>query len=155
MNTGASVAVDGTSTESLNSDELRANLRQADPGILVAVLAQLTGDPAVVDRFAAKVSHVPDPPERAGVTDADTLDEIVAAVVAAVGTARPVGALAADDPEVFARIAPVALGGEVGAEYLGLLLEQGGFHPPNRYCRAPPSCPTTSASPSSARASRG
>lgn len=130
MNTGASVAVDGTSTESLNSDELRANLRQADPGILVAVLAQLTGDPAVVDRFAAKVSHVPDPPERAGVTDADTLDEIVAAVVAAVGAARPVGALAADDPELFARIAPVALGGEVGNEYLGLLLEQGGFQPP-------------------------
>ncbi len=29
----------------LDPDELRANLRQADPGVLVAVLAQLTGDP--------------------------------------------------------------------------------------------------------------
>lgn len=49
--------------------ELRANLRQADPRVLVAVLAQLTGDPAVADRFAPKITHVPDPPEQAGVTD--------------------------------------------------------------------------------------
>ena len=29
-------------------DELRANLLKADPGVLVAVLAQLTGDPSVI-----------------------------------------------------------------------------------------------------------
>ena len=31
---------------------LRSNLEQADAGVLVAVLAQLSGDPGVVDRFA-------------------------------------------------------------------------------------------------------
>ena len=53
-------------------DELRDNLRQADPGVLVAVLAQLTGDPSVIDSYGPKISHIPDPPERAGVTDPDT-----------------------------------------------------------------------------------
>ncbi len=46
----------------LDPEELRANLRQADAGVLVAVLAQLTGDPRVVDRFGPKISHIPDPP---------------------------------------------------------------------------------------------
>ena len=45
---------------SVNPDELRDKLRQADPGVLVAVLAQLTGDPSVIDRFGPKISHVPD-----------------------------------------------------------------------------------------------
>ena len=56
----------------IDSSELRANLEKADPGVLVAVLAQLTGDPSVIDRFESKISYVPDPPERAGVTDPDT-----------------------------------------------------------------------------------
>ena len=36
------------------------------------VLAQITGDPSVIDRFGSRISHVPDPPERAGVTDPGT-----------------------------------------------------------------------------------
>lgn len=40
---------------------LRSNLEQADAGVLVAVLAQLSGDPGVVDRFGSKIAHVPDP----------------------------------------------------------------------------------------------
>ncbi len=109
--------------------ELRAHLRQADCGVLVAVLAQLTGDHGVVDRFAPKITHVPNPPEQAGGADAETAASLVEAVVAAVRSPRPAHALPADDPDLFARIAPVALGGTVGAEYLPLLLEQGGFHP--------------------------
>ncbi len=42
--------------------ELRDNLRQADPGVLVAVLAQLTGDPSVIDTYASKISHLPTRP---------------------------------------------------------------------------------------------
>ena len=114
----------------LDPGELRTNLRQADPGVLVAVLAQLTGDPAVVDRFAPRITYVPAPPEQAGLTDPSTLAELIEAVVAALQSPRPAGASVDDDPDLFARIAPVALGGAVGAEYLPLLLEQGGFHPP-------------------------
>lgn len=112
-----------------NTDELRANLRLADAGVLVAVLAQLTGDPSVMDRFAAKISFVPDPPEQAGVTDPQTAETLVDAVVAALGAVRRVDAVSADDAELFGRIAPLALGSEVGPEYVELLLEQGGFHP--------------------------
>ena len=63
--------------EPVDPEELRNNLRQADPGVLVAVLAQLTGDASVVDRFGPRISHVPDPPERAGVTDPDTAEALV------------------------------------------------------------------------------
>ncbi|TXI41121.1 MAG: NAD(P)/FAD-dependent oxidoreductase [Mycobacterium sp.] len=108
--------------------DLRAYLRRADAGVLVAVLAQLTGDPAVVDRFASKISFTPDPPEQAGTTDPDTAEVLVEAVVAALGAPHAADALPADDPELFARIAPLALGTAVGQEYVDLLLEQGGFH---------------------------
>ncbi len=107
--------------------ELRANLRQADPGVLVAVLAQLTGDATVIDRFGPAISHVPDPPERAGVTDPDTAEALVSAVVEALERPRSDGALAADDPGLFRRLLPVALGSEVDEEFVPLLLEQGGF----------------------------
>ncbi len=104
---------------------LRTHLLQADAGVLVAVLAQLTGDAGVVDRFAGRISHVPDPPEQLGVADDDTMAELADAIVAAMSGLRPVDA----DPALFARIAPVALGGPIDDEYLGLLLEQGGFQP--------------------------
>ncbi|MBP1821973.1 cation diffusion facilitator CzcD-associated flavoprotein CzcO [Mycobacterium sp. OAE908] len=105
-------------------DQLRASLRQADPGVLVAVLAQLTGDGSVIERFGPAISHVPDPPERAGVTDADTAEALVAAVVEALDA--PVSSDAVD-PELFKRLLPLALGCEVDDEFVPLLLEQGGF----------------------------
>jgi len=126
MTTDATVTPDHTDS---NPAELRSYLRQADAGVLVAVLAQLTGDPAVVDRFADKISFEPDPPEQIGVTDDETREMLVEAVMVALDQPRPAGALPSDDPELFARIAPLALGTEVSAEYVGLLLEQGGFHP--------------------------
>ncbi|OBB98829.1 cyclohexanone monooxygenase [Mycobacterium sp. 852013-50091_SCH5140682] len=126
------MTTDATATAAeavMDADELRENLRQADAGVLVAVLAQLTGDPDVVDRFGPQISHVPDPPEHIGVAAPETLDELVDEIVVAMGTPRPVDAVCADDPELFGRIAPLALGTEVDTQYVGLLLEQGGFHP--------------------------
>jgi cation diffusion facilitator CzcD-associated flavoprotein CzcO len=108
-------------------DELMEKLRRADPGVLVAVLAQMTGDTSVLDRFGQKISHVPDPPERAGVTDSDTMEALVTAVVEALAAPRPPGSVAADDPRLFARLLPIALGSDVDDEFVPLLLEQGGF----------------------------
>jgi 4-hydroxyacetophenone monooxygenase len=108
-------------------DELRDNLRQADPGVLTAVLAQLTGDPGVIDTFAPKISHVPDPPERAGVTDPETATALVNDVVNALGGPRNGDAVPACDRDFFARLLPIALGSQVDDEQVDLLLEQGGF----------------------------
>lgn len=111
--------------------ELRANLEQADPGVLVAVLAQLSGDPAVADKFGPAISHVPDPPERAGVTDPQTAAAIVGALVDILtGASGRDGTVAADDPALFARIAPLGLGVAVDEREVPMLLEQGGFHKP-------------------------
>lgn len=95
--------------------------------MLVAVLAQLTGDPSVVDRYGPKITHVPDPPERAGTTDADTRDALVTAVIEAIDSPRPPDAPAPDGPVLFARLLPLALGSDVEDEFVPLLLEQGGF----------------------------
>ncbi|WIM86234.1 NAD(P)/FAD-dependent oxidoreductase [Candidatus Mycobacterium wuenschmannii] len=110
-----------------NVDELRDNLRQADPGVLVAVLAQLTGDVGVLERYADKISHVPDPPERAGVADADTTAALVAQIVDALGQVSHTGPGQACDREFFTRLLPIALGSAVDDEQVDLLLEQGGF----------------------------
>ena len=90
---------------------------------------ELTGDPTVVDRFAPKISHIPDPPEQAGVTDHETAEALVNAVVAALQAPRPAAPSPPTTP-TFRAIAPVALGGIVDAEYVPLLLEQGGFQLP-------------------------
>ncbi len=110
--------------------ELRDNLLQADPGVLVAVLAQLTGDPSVIDSYGPKISHIPDPPERAGVTDPDTAGALVNAILDSLGEPRRPDAVPADDREFFARLLPIALGTEVDDEQVDLLLEQGGFQRP-------------------------
>jgi 4-hydroxyacetophenone monooxygenase len=111
----------------IDADELRDNLRQADPGVLTAVLAQLTGDPGVIDTFAPKISHVPDPPERAGVTDPETTTALVNHVVNALDRPRNRAAVPACDRDLFARLLPIALGAPVDDEQVDLLLEQGGF----------------------------
>lgn len=110
-------------------DALRAHLLEADPGVLVAVLAQMTGDVTAIDRYAAKISYVPDPPERAGTTDPQTAQELADEIIAALGAERRPDAPAPDDREFFAALLPVALGGEVDDEQVDLLLEQGGFRP--------------------------
>ncbi|MCV7218675.1 NAD(P)/FAD-dependent oxidoreductase [Mycobacterium crocinum] len=121
---------------------LRAHLRQADPGVLVAVLAQMTGDASVVDRYAGKIDHVPDPPERAGTTDPATAAALADEIIAALGRPRPAGAIAADDRGLFATLLPIALGTDVDDEQVDLLLEQGGFRP------SQPTLPRTTPIPS-------
>ncbi|ORW04374.1 flavin-containing monooxygenase [Mycobacterium kyorinense] len=124
--------------------ELRANLEQADPGVLVAVLAQLSGDPAVVDKFGPAISHVPDPPEQAGVTDPETAAAIVDALLDILtGASEPVRAVAADDPVLFTRIAPIALGVALDDRNVPMLLEQGGFQKPRPVLPRTASVPST------------
>ncbi|MFP1153661.1 flavin-containing monooxygenase [Mycobacterium sherrisii] len=118
-------------------DELRDNLRQADPGVLVAVLAQLTGDLSVVETYAPKISYVADPPEQAGVTDPDTAESLVNALIDALGRPPRTDAPSAVDRDFFARLLPVAMGAQVDDEQVDLLLEQGGFQ------RSQPSLPRT------------
>jgi 4-hydroxyacetophenone monooxygenase len=135
--TGAAESMSPTGQAAPDPGELRDNLRQADPGVLVAVLAQLTGDPSVIDAYAPKISHIPDPPERAGVTNPDTAEALVNAIVVAMREPRPTDALPADDPNFFARLLPTALGSHVDDEHVHLLLEQGGFQ------RSQPTLPRT------------
>ena len=108
---------------------LRDHLLRADPGVLVAVLAQMTGDASVIDRYGAAIDHVPDPPERAGRTDAATAAALADEIVAALSRPRPADAIPADNRELFAALLPIALGSDVDDEQVDLLLEQGGFRP--------------------------
>jgi 4-hydroxyacetophenone monooxygenase len=125
--TAAAESMSSPSPAAPDREELRENLGQADPGVLVAVLAQLTGDPSVIEKFGPKISHVPDPPERAGVTDPNTADELVNSLMKALLEDPPANAPAVDDPVLFRRLLPLALGSEVEDEFVPLLLEQGGF----------------------------
>src|SRR5690349_21684588 len=126
--TAAMESTSPTGPAAADPGELRDNLRQADPGVLLAVLAQLTGDPSVIETYARKISHIPDPPERAGVTDPDTAEALVKAIIGALGQPRRHDAVAAADRDLFVRLLPIALGSEVDDEQVDLLLEQGGFH---------------------------
>lgn len=135
--TAATESTSPTGPAAPDPDELRANLCQADPGVLVAVLAQLTGDLSVIDTYAPKISYVADPPEQAGVTDADTADSLVNALVEALGRPRCTDATSPVDRDFFAKLLPVALGSQVDDEQVDLLLEQGGFQ------RSQPTLPRT------------
>ncbi len=110
-------------------ETLRRHLLAADPGVLVAVLAQMTGDASVIDRFATEITYVLDPPERAGRTSAKAAAELADAIIDALDRPRAADAIAPDDRELFARLLPVALGTPVEDEQVDLLLEQGGFRP--------------------------
>lgn len=116
-------------TTEVDKNLLREHLLRADPGVLVAVLAQLTGDGSVIDRYGPTIEHVPDPPERAGATDPVTAEALADEIMAALGRPRPSGATAPDDRELFVRLLPIALGTDVDDEQVDLLLEQGGFRP--------------------------
>ena len=70
-------------------------------------------------------------------TDPDTAAELVHAIVDAMGTPRPAGAIPADNRDFFARLLPIALGSDVDDEQVDLLLEQGGFR------RSQPTLPRT------------
>jgi 4-hydroxyacetophenone monooxygenase len=123
---------------------LRTQLRQADPGVLVAVLVQLTGDTSAIERYAPKIDYVSDPPEQAGRTDPLTAEALADEIVSALGRVRPSDAPAPDDRETFVRLLPVVLGDDVADEQVDLLLEQGGFRPSAPTLpRTTPTSPTT------------
>lgn len=138
--TTSAVASRNTAGNAPDPELLRKSLGEADAGILVAVLAQLSGDPGVVDRFGPKVTHEPDPPEQRGVTDPETRRALVEAIMDVLsGQTAP--APTAEDPELFKRVAPLGLGGTIDDRYIPLLLEQGGFR------KSQPTLPRTSPIP--------
>ncbi|WP_167102813.1 NAD(P)/FAD-dependent oxidoreductase [Mycobacterium sp. DL592] len=126
MSMGTPAVAPGTDVD---KGTLRSHLLQADPGVLVAVLAQMTADASVIDRYGPKIDHVPDPPERAGTTDSATAEALADEILAALEHPRPGAAAAAVDRELFATLLPIALGTDVDDEQVDLLLEQGGFLP--------------------------
>ncbi len=71
-----------------NTDELRANLRLADAGVLVAVLAQLTGDPSWWIGSRPRSRLCPTRRNRPVSPIRETAEALVDAVVAALGAAR-------------------------------------------------------------------
>ena len=121
--------------------ELRANLMLADAGVLLCVLAQLTGDAGVLERFGRKIEFVADPPEQVGVTDPETLAALAEEIVAALAAPSPDAAEKAVDRDFFAQLLRWGLGSEVDDEQVDLLLEQGGF------CPSQPTLPRTVAIP--------
>ncbi len=136
--TAATESTSPTGPAPPDPDELRDNLRQADPGVLVAVLAQLTGDPSVIDTLRAQDLAHPRP-ARAGrghrsrhCRGAGERHRRRAGRGPGAPTRVP-----ADDRDFFARLLPVALGSEVDDEQVDLLLEQGGFQ------RSQPTLPRT------------
>ncbi|MEU6268031.1 flavin-containing monooxygenase [Saccharopolyspora shandongensis] len=124
-------ALASSGSSDVDADELRAHLRRADSAVLLAVLAQVTGDASVLDEFGGAITHVPDPPEMAGRTDADTAAAIVDRLVAALTAdraPRDASGPAPDELAFFTRLVPVAMGATPSPEYYPMLLEQGGFH---------------------------
>ncbi|EGD53868.1 flavin-containing monooxygenase [Gordonia neofelifaecis] len=108
------------------AEALRTHLQSADPAVLLAVLAQLTGSADPLDRYGDAVTHVPAAPEMAGVTDATTAAAIIDDLLDALDAADDLPTEC--DTALFARLAPLALGVPVGEEFLPMLSEQGGFH---------------------------
>jgi len=120
------MAFDTVRAPAPTAESLREHLRSADPAVLLAVLAQLSGSAAPLDRYADAITHVPAAPEMAGVADPAIAEAIVDDLISALD--RPGDGVAPDDPGLFARLAPLALGLAVGDEFLPMLAEQGGFH---------------------------
>ncbi|QRY62215.1 NAD(P)/FAD-dependent oxidoreductase [Gordonia sp. PDNC005] len=119
----------GTRPADSDHDVLREDLRRADPAVLLAVLAQVTGDPTVLDDLGGAIDHIADPPEMRGVTDPGTADAIVDRLARELTDRDPQSAVdtGAVDLEFFGRLATTAMGVEVPSEYYAMLLEQGGF----------------------------
>lgn len=102
---------------------IRSRLDGADIVPLAMALVQITGDLSVLDEIAPHISGPWDyaqkvPPEMAA-RIRDRLAEALSSPAAP--------ALAEPDSALFQRMMGVAVGGEVGAEYVPMLIEQVGF----------------------------
>lgn len=114
----------------LITSELEAALDHADSGVLLAILVQLTGDTELLDRWAASVEHTADPPEMRGIADGATHRQIVDGILAVLAERRAEAQAPADpapDHDVAWRLFELALGQKISADYVPMLLEQGGF----------------------------
>lgn len=116
--------------ETTTDQELRTLLSTADPSLLVNCLVQLTGDPAILDRYAPHFTPV----AVRSVLESHTVDgaivaEIVDRMVAEL-TTREGQALPGPTPvhaELFRRLAEFCVGEPVDAEFVPILEEQAGF----------------------------
>ncbi len=122
---------------SINEELVRA-LPNADAGVLLAILVQLTGDTELLDRLGPQIEFVPNITEQRGQAEPEVHAEIVSRLLAHL-TANPIApnargeeaiAASAWRPETAKRILEIGLGGPVDDEHIGILLEQGGFQLP-------------------------
>lgn len=117
--------------------DLRPSLQKADPGVLLAILVQLSGDTTLLEELAGSITHVADPPEFRGQADDATRELIIERLLQELRE-RAIGGVSRGevmssvvwDPAVSRRIFELGLGQAVSDEYVPLLLEQAGFQEP-------------------------
>jgi len=114
----------------LDPSEIRANLAEADPALLLLSLVHVTGDVSLLERYADKIAS-----ESSGewrivpkkVVSSDVLDELIDQLCTALARSEQPAYLGVDDLGVFAKMAEVAVGGHIEVGELQMFLEQAGF----------------------------
>lgn len=116
------------------SGELAEVLRQADPGILLAILVQLTGDETYLDLYEGAIDFTFDSPEWRGRTSITTQTDLVNDLVAVLKDRQSDLMPWSDEvspeawrPDVARRIFALGIGEPIADEYIAMLREQGGF----------------------------
>ncbi|WP_068165487.1 flavin-containing monooxygenase [Rhodococcus phenolicus] len=144
----------------VTAGELRAAIAVSDPGPLLMSMVHVTGDLSLIDEFEARVADAKNaqadgggaaqthygaqsgaaatPPGQFPAEIAAAIRERAATVLTPESTAR----LGVPEPELFRRMASLCTVGDVGDEFVPLLLEQAGFRKGQRQVpvtKAPPS----------------
>ncbi|OCW58518.1 hypothetical protein AWJ14_18670 [Hoeflea olei] len=104
---------------------IRRHLDEADIVPLAMALVQITGDLAILDDIAPHISGPWDYSQSIPSEVASRIRDRLADALASPD--RPQAALADLEPDLLRRMLSVAVGGEVSAEYVPLLVEQVGF----------------------------
>jgi 4-hydroxyacetophenone monooxygenase len=116
----------------LRPDELRAHLKGADAGLMLASLVQVTADPSLLERYAdrigapAPIRAVPGMPA-AKATPAEVHAELVELLCAALAEDDQPEYLGIDERALYARLADLVAGVHVDDKYLDMYREQAGF----------------------------
>lgn len=117
----------------LDREQLRANLGEADPAIMVLCAVHATGDTTLLTRFGGAVRRaVPSGPGASlpvVTMDHDIRSELTDVLVDALCGGPVTPHLMVDNQETFLSMASVAVGEPVEQEFAPLLLEQSGFVP--------------------------
>ncbi|MGW9131906.1 flavin-containing monooxygenase [Streptomyces sp. NPDC055681] len=122
--------------EDLEPAAIREILAGTDMARLLNCLIQMTGDVSLLDRYGSGTVQRPNPTRRFmpdTVMPADSANELLDAVTALLSDAQRSSAepaLPVPGTALFRRMTELAVGQEVGPEFLPLLLEQAGFQPP-------------------------